>query len=350
MKHALLLSALILSPVLVGLKPAAVRVKFAPAEGTSLEKTFENKGTLTLSSYELKGAPSAPEMEMTLTTNQKIVVTDEYVEVKDGRPKKLKRSFDDLAGDSAASMKVNMMGQTHENDQNFKMESVLEGKKVAFTWNDESSSFDKAFDPAEENKELLEGLAEDMDLRSLLPEGEVKEGDAWQPDLKQLRHLFAPGGSLALVPEAADANSMKMGSEMSALSDAIGDNLEGEAKATLVSVADVDGVSCATIHIELKVHAAADLTDATRKMLEENDPPPGVESIEIDHVDMNFKFEGEGDLVWDVAAGHFKSFEMNGQVVIKSETGTGFTVGGKTMNIEETREMSGTTTYTASAK
>src|SRR6185436_3515893 len=86
--HTLLLSALVLSPVLLlGLSPAATRVKFAPADGSSLTKTFENKSTLSLDSYTMTGAGTSPDMEMTMTTNQKFTVSDEYVTVKDGAPK-----------------------------------------------------------------------------------------------------------------------------------------------------------------------------------------------------------------------------------------------------------------------
>jgi hypothetical protein len=350
--HTLLLSALLLSPgLLLGLNPAATKVKFAPADSSTLTKTFENKATLTLDSYTMTGAGTSPEMEMTLTTKQNVTVSDEYVTVKDGAPKKLIRSFDDLAGDSSMSMKMSVMGQNHENSQNMRMKSELAGKKVVFTWNAEKSAYDKAFDPAEEKPDLLKDLAEDMDFRALLPEGDVKEGDTWNPDVTKVRYVFSPGGALALKPENADDASMKMGSdEINSLSSAMGESLEGEVKAELAGVKDVDGVSCATIHLKFKVHSATDMTEQARKMIEKGELPPGVESLEIDHLDLEFKFEGEGDLIWDVAGGHFKSFELSGESTIKSDQGMKIGVQGKTMDLTETREMSGSTNYTATAK
>jgi hypothetical protein len=350
--HTLHVSALLLLPaLLLGLSPAAPRIKFAPADSSSLTKTFENKATLTLDSYTISGAGAAPDMEMTLTTNQKVTVSDEYVTVKDGAPKKLVRTFDELTGDSSMAMKMSVMGQTHENSQNMRMKSELAGKKVVFTWNAEKSEYEKAFDPEEDKPDLLKELTEDMDFRALLPEGEVKEGDTWTPDVSKVRYVFAPGGSLAMKPENADDASVKLGSdELSSLSNAMGDSLEGEVKAKFVGVKDVDGVSCAMIHLTFKVHSATDMTEQARKMLDKGELPPGVESLEIDHFDLEFKFEGEGDLVWDIAGGHFKSFEVSGESSIKSDQGMKLAVAGKNMELNEQREMSGSTNYTATAK
>ncbi|MDZ4771616.1 MAG: hypothetical protein SGI72_00640 [Planctomycetota bacterium] len=348
----LILTALVLSPtLLLALKPTATRIAFAPAAGTSLTKTFENKASLTLDSFTMTGAGVQPEMEMTMTTNQKLVVSDEYVSVKAGAPTKLLRTFDELGGDSSMSMKMTIMGQANDQSQNMRMKSEFQGKKVAFTWNAEKSEFDKAFEPEEEKVDLLKELAEDMDFRAYLPEGDVKEGDTWTPDVAKLRHTFSPGGSLALVPENTDEASLSMGAdEMSSLTNAIGEKLEGEVKAKLVAVKDVDGRSCATIHIEIKVHSSADMTEQARKAMEKVELPPGAGSIEIDHVDMEFKFEGEGDLVWDIVGGHFRSFDLTGQATIKSEQGMKIDVGGRKMDLEQKREMSGSTSYTASAK
>ncbi len=351
-QHSLLLTAPLLSvALLVGLKPAATRIKFAPAEGSSVTKTFENKASLTLDSYTMSGAGTQPDMEMTLTTGQKIVVTDEYVSIKDGAPKKLARTFDEMGGDSSMSMKMSVMGQTHENSQNMRMKSDLLGKKVTFKWNAETSEYEKAFDPEEEKVDLLKELVEDMDFRALLPQTEVAEGDSWDPDVSKLRYVFSPGGSLSMVPENADESSLKMsGSEMNTMSNAIGDKLEGEVKAKFTGMKEVDGVNCALIHVTFKVHSAADMTEEVRKMLDKGDLPPNVESLEVDHLDIEFKFEGEGDLAWDVGGGHFKSFELTGQTSIKSDQGMKLGIQGRTMEINETREMSGSTSYTASAK
>ncbi|MBL8859935.1 MAG: hypothetical protein JNL28_15615 [Planctomycetes bacterium] len=349
-KITLLLTALLLSPALLALRPAGTTVKFAPADGTSLTKTFENKSSLTLEEYTMTGAGAAPDMEMTLTTSQKVTITDDYVTVKGGSPKKLVRLYDELAGDSSMAMKMSVMGQTHDNTQNMRMKSELEGKKVVFTWDAEKEAYTKKLDPDEDKPKLLKDLSEDMDFRSLLPDKEVAEADEWEVPMKGLREVFSPGGGLSMVPETSDSSSMQLGSEMSSMSNMIGDKLEGSAKAKLASLKEVDGRNCAVIQVTLDVRSDADMTEAARKMIEEGEMPPGVDELEIDHLDIEFRFEGEGELVWDLAAGHFKSFTLSGQASIKSDQGVKLSAAGRKMEISETRKMSGTTSYSASAK
>ena len=234
-KKTLLLSALAL-PALLALSGPGPRVRFAPAEGSSSVKTFEHKAEFSLDSMSVtmngQEMPSMPEMDMTMTTNQKVVVTDEYVQNRDGAPKKLRRRFDELGNDMSMSMKMEMMGQTQNSDNNVKAKSELAGKTIVFTWDEEGQEYKKVFDPAEDDAELLEGLAEDMDLRALLPEGEVEVGEEWDIDVKQLGTVLAPGGNLALVPEESGPDPMGMGnmSGMSSMSDMIGEMLEGTAK------------------------------------------------------------------------------------------------------------------------
>lgn len=350
-KSILLVPAL-LSPLFLASHAPATRVRFAPAEGSSLTKTFENKANLSLDEYTISGTGGgqAPEMEMTFTSTQKLVVSDEYVKNRDGAPAKLKRSYDELNGDMSMTMKMSIMGQSQSNDQNMRSKSELEGKKVAFTWDAEKKEYTKAFDPAEDKPDLLKGLTEDLDLRGLLPTGEVKEGDEWDIALDGLQAVLTPGGNLSLVPENADEKSLKMGSEMSSMSNMIGDKLEGTAKAKLVALKEVDGVKCGQIHLELKIHSSADMTETARKALAGAEVPAGVESLEIDHLDIEFKFEGEGELLWDLEGGHLRTFDLSGQTNIKSEQGMNVGVMGKKMSIQENRSMSGTSTFSAKAK
>ena len=104
-------------------------------------KTFENKAEFTLDHLSLsmngQESPMQPEMEMTLNSTQKVVVTDEYLANRDGAPKKLRRSYDELANGVTMAMKMEMMGQSQSHDQDVKGESELEGKKVVFTWDEE---------------------------------------------------------------------------------------------------------------------------------------------------------------------------------------------------------------------
>ena len=54
--------------------------------------------------------------------------------------------------------------------------------------------------------------------------------------------------------------------------------------------------------------------------------------------------------MWDVAAGHFRSLDLSGTTSFKSAQSMSIKVGGREMNIEQSMEFAGTTTFAASAK
>jgi hypothetical protein len=329
-------------------RPSAVKLRFAPEEGSSVTKSFESKTTLTLDELEVSGAGGqAPDIEMSMALSQKIVVTDQYVKNRANAPQKLVRSFDELGGEQSASMKMEIMGERQTKDHTMRAKSALEGKKVAFEWDAEESAYKKTFDPAEEEMEVLETVEEDMDMRNVLPGDAVEEGAEWDVPMRGLRTLFAPGGNLALVPENTEEDAMKMGLDSSSLSEMIGEKLEGTAKAKLVKIEELDGVQCARIHISLDVKSSADMTEVARKKLEGSDLPPG---FELDHLDVSFAFAGEGDLLWNIAGGHFHNLDMSGQMTIKNEQGVRLEVGGRKMSVDQTMTLSGSSTYTAKAR
>jgi hypothetical protein len=342
---------LLAAPSLAGAarpKAPPVKLRFAPEEGSSVTKTFETKGSLALEQHTLEGAGvNTPTMEMNMTLHQKIVVTDTYAKNRENAPQRLIRSFDSLAAEQGASKKTEALGERRTLDQNMRATSLLEGKKVVFDWDAEKLAYTKAFDPQGEEEDLLEDLEEDMDLRTLLPAGEVQEGDEWELPLSGLRGLFAPGGNLALVPENSDREGMKMGPDSSSMSEMIGEKLEGTAKAKLVKIEAVDGVPCARIHIVLDVKSTADMTEAARKKLAGSEEAEG---FEIDHLDVAFAFTGEGDLLWNMAAGRFHNLDLSGQMTIRNEHGIKLEVAGKKMQIEQRMTLSGSTSYSARAR
>jgi hypothetical protein len=353
-KKTLLLSALLFPAVLAFRLPAA-KVRFAPAEGTSTVKTFVHESEFALDNMSVKingqEGPAMPEMDMTMTSNQRIVVTDEYVANRDGAPKKLRRRFDELGNDMSMVMKMEMMGQSNDQSNTVKATSELTGKTVVFTWDEEAKDYRKAFDPEEGDSDLLEDLTEDMDLRVLLPKGEVAEGEEWEIDVKELGSVLAPGGNLALVPEEA-GEAMGMGGNMSgmgSLSDWLGELLEGNAKGTFAGTRKVADKEVAVIKVTAKVHGSKDMTDMVSEAMEKAELPPGANDMKIDHMDIEFKMDSEGELLWDLAAGRMHSFEMSGPMTANIDMAMKMSVQGQNLSIEQAMEMSGTSTMTAKA-
>lgn len=342
-------------PIRVAAEPirfAAERIRFAPAAGTKVTKTIENKAEMTLDDMSMKingqPPPMQPEIEMTMTIGQKIVVTDEYVDLRDGAPKKLKRHYDELANDVTGSTKFEMMGQTQSSDQNQKGESDLEGKTVVFTWDEDESEYVKAFDPAEEKEDLLKDLEEDTDLRALLPTGDVKAGDEWSIDVKTLVSVVAPGGNHSIMSkEIADAQMGMSMAGMGSMSDFLGELLEGEAKGVFTGTREVDGVKLAAIKISFKLTTSKDMTEIVKEAMKNAPMPAEVGEIDFDHMDVDMKMESEGELLWDLTANHARSFSMSGPVTVKMDMGMKMDVQGQSMGFEQTMEMSGTSNMSA---
>lgn len=355
-KTTLLLSALAAVPLCYALRAPEAAVRFAPAEGTSAVKTFETKGEFTLDdmAVTLNGqqAPMMPEMEMTMNTSQRVVVTDEYVAVRPGGTKKLRRRFDDLGSTMSMSMKMEMMGQSQNQDNNVKATSELAGKTVVFTWDEEADDYKVAFEEGDGEAELLEDLIEDMDLRVLLPAGEVKEGDEWEIPVKGLASVLAPGGNLQLMPEESGRDPMGMGnmSGMGSLSDWLGEMLEGKATGTYAGTRKSDGATLGVIKIALDIKGSNDMTEMVQEAMSNADLPPEAGNIEFDHMDIEFAMEGEGELLWDLEANRMHSFEISGPMKLTIDMAMKMSAQGQNLSIEQSMELSGTNSLSASAE
>ena len=327
MKKILLLAApLVILPALLAHRTPLAKLRFAPAAGTKLTRTFENKTEFSLDNLSLKvnGQDSMkPEVEMTMTQNQKLVVSDEFVKVQEGAPKVLRRKFDDLGSQMALDAKIEIMGQSQDQNKTGKGASSLTGKTVVFTWDEESKSFKTAFDPAEE-----------------------KPGDEWDVDVAGLASVIAPGGELKIKPEekAASESPMGMGDMggMGAISDWLGDSLSGKAKAKFTGMREVGGHSYAVISLEVKAKGSKDLTELVKAEIEKS-AKEGM-TMETESVAVEFEISGEGELLWDVEAGHAHSFDFSGPSSARMEIGMKIEVQGQKMQIEQGTELSGTMT------
>jgi hypothetical protein len=346
--HRILLPVALLVPTLLSSHVPGDRIRFAPSEGSSVTKTFENKAEFTLQNMTLtmngQDSPAKPEMEMTITSTQKVVITDDYLTNRDGAPKKLRRSFDELGNNVAIAMKMAMMGQTQNKDQSTTGESELQGKKVVFTWDADKGEYKKAFDPALDKDALLKDLEEDMDLRVLLPKEEVKEGASWDiEDVKMLASVLAPGGNLSIVPKEMAAEDMMGMPGMGSMGDWLRGALEGTAKATFTGLREVDGAKMAVIKVELKISVSKDMTDIVQDAMKKAKLPPEAGEMTVDHMDVDYKLEAEGTLVWDIAGGHAHSFDMSGPSHVNMDMAMKISPGGQKMSIEYGMELSGTT-------
>jgi len=351
MKKTLLLAALLLFvPAVSAVHAPITKLRFAPAAGTKLTRTFENKTEFSLDDLSLKmngqESPMKPEVEMTTNQSLKVVVNDEFVKVREGAPAVLRRKFDELGTVMKVDAKIEMMGTSTPQNKSGTGKSELTGKTVVFTWDEEAKDFKTAFDPAEEKSELLKGLHEDMDLRALLPKDEVKVGDEWDVEVGQLSGVIAPGGELKIKPEEKpDAESpMGMGDMggMGGISDWLGDSMTGKAKAKFTGMREVGGHSYAVISLDVKAKGSKDLTELVKGAMEKQ-AREGM-TMETKSVDVEFEIAGQGELLWDIEAGHAHSFEFSGPSSARMDIGMNIEVQGTKMEIEQGMTLSGTMT------
>ena len=203
-------------------------------------------------------------------------------------------------------------------------------------------------------EEDVEGLLEDTDFRALLPHGEVSEGDEWEIDISKLQGILAPGGDTLLIPEEAGEDpdsSMGMGSsDMGDLNDYFNEDLEGEFIAVFDGMQKTDDGEFAAIKFTFEVSNAIDITERVQESLEDGELPEGVGEMEIEHVDLEVAYEGEGIMLWDLKAGHFHSYEASGDFEMLTDQGMLIEAMGQEMAIEQTMEFSGSLTYSVSAE
>jgi hypothetical protein len=319
----------ILLPLALGLVAfiaPADEIVFAPASKTTLHKSFKAEGKL--ESQSMKTTVDGDEqpsgdVKITITDMSKLEVTDEYVKVGKGRPLELNRTYDKL--ESKSSQKVSGEGVPDGQEATKEKSSKLEGKTVVIKWDDAKEEYKLTFDGDKGDADLLEGLAEDLDLRAFLPKESVSSVPSWDLDPKAFAILMSPGGNLHLEAtegeKEEDAASAKLDRELA-------ENLTGKAKATYKGTREVDGKKCGVIEIhgELKTHASAEAKT----------------TIEI-HSDL----EVQGELLWNLAGSHAWKLNLEGTNKSSVKVMVDFDAGGETHKVHNEIELEGTTTFEA---
>ena len=220
---------------------------YDPEEGVVLERTFE-----AFAEYELvevaygEEAHEVPsEFAYGYESLERIVVTDEILEVEDGRPLELVRTFDELSQESTFRTSENDGGEEFERT----LVSDLEGVTVRFLWDEDAEAyFAEPADQDDLDDDVLDWLLEDMDLRLVLPDEEVEVGDTWEIDPAAYLSVMWPGGLLDFYDEDEEE-----GVDTREIDEGSIENLEGEGEATLDEIREEDGVQLAVISISLEI-------------------------------------------------------------------------------------------------
>jgi hypothetical protein len=223
---------------------------------------MEIEGTLKMETSTIEilrdGEPQNGAGGMSSETRHKEVHVDKVLEVKDGKPTKVERSFEKVGGKTSRTM--------GDNSSDTEIESPLDGVTLEI-----KRSGDKVEVTAEgksPDAKALEGHLPENFLDGLLPEGDVKADATWDLDSDAIKRALRSDVAKALYPPPereenaggeGRGGGRRRGGRMGPGPDFL-QLAEWKGKAKLVSTdKDVDGKTCAVI--ELKLEAKGDLPE-----------------------------------------------------------------------------------------
>jgi hypothetical protein len=189
----------------------------------------------------------------------------------------------------------------------------IAGTSVVFTWVEEEQGYGRYFDAKEGRESQLPGLAEDLDLRALLPDGEVEPGSRWSVDLYALRDILGPGGNFHFRdPENPDPmllRTLKAGVGMS-LYGYLTESATGGATVEFLGVEERAGVRVAVLKLDAEVQTLRDRTQFARENASKEERVAGVEQLGV-HISLGLR--GTGEVLWNLAEGRVERFEFSAE-------------------------------------
>jgi len=336
----------LLAPLCLAGDWSAERPAFAPKAGVSLTKTLSVQGDLELEEMKLMMggqdlSEMAGQMEMSMKHETRLVVEDTYLAVEDGRPTRLKRTFEEISSSSHSSGS-SMMGE-QQNDMSF--ESDLEGMSVLFTLDD--GDYKATFAEGEKGDEaLLEGLVEDTDLRGFLPTKEVKEDDTWKVEPSAVKALLVPGGDLKLRPSEGNEATPGLDSMNFSPSDMLSE-LEGTFEATFKGTRKEGDVQVAVIALAIECTSANDLTERMQSMTDSmDDQLPEGASMKVTAFDGEYEYEAEGELLWNLETGLLHGLQLSGELRMIMDVSMSMSMQGMDNDMELSQTYAGSQTLT----
>ena len=211
----------------------------------------------------------------------------------------------------------------------------VEGAEVVFTWDEENEEYEVVFgdDSASDDEELLVGLVEDMDFRALLASDDVEEGDSWEVASERSVGLLFPGfdfaAGLSLAQAEADGEEAEILEKIQEEIASLPDNMSFTC--THKGMRTEGEVEMAVIGVELEGDGSFDLSEI---ILDIVSAEMGGASPEVQAATINVTVEGDGELLWNVAAGHFESYRLETDVDIELDAEMSVDAEGQSFTLE----------------
>tara|TARA_R110002126_G_scaffold6119_11_gene32288 strand:- start:22 stop:1074 length:1053 start_codon:yes stop_codon:yes gene_type:complete len=289
-------------------------ITFAVAEGTTLNKEISTTLEFSLDDLmiEVGGQEIDPSMMMdggdigdaSGSVELLLDITDEYLEMGKARPNKLKRTINSL----------NVEWEAGTGDSGSETTDELEGKAITFTWDAEKNGYSREL--AEEDEDVkpedLEMLAEDIDMRVLLPGKDVEEGDTWEVSGLAVASILLPGIDLEKATARAEEEMQEdLPVELEEFYGGLVDSMTWTC--TYAGTREADGVTLQVISIESEIEQNLDFSDLLLELIESN--MPGEASVDLSFV-VELAGEAKGELLWNGKAGHFAAMDMEIEMVM----------------------------------
>jgi len=292
---------------------APERLRFEPAAVTVLSKNLYISHELALESMgqTLAGGPFRPErIAGSISTWHKVTVDDELLEVQDGVPARLRRTFTDLGGGGKLRFGPQTGPRTREEEA--VLTSPMRDRTVDLLWVPEERSWSRCWSRLEADEVWLAGLDGDADLLALLPPGEVAVGESWEIPLTAVRALLAPGGNTLITPRTRNVFSrtveIGVGGDFSEI---LASELSGRLSARLAEVREEGGARLARVELALEgLHGVNDRTELWRTSMPIEEKR---EKARLLGAFLEYTLDATGVLVWDLTAGHARSLELEGR-------------------------------------
>lgn len=325
MKSLLALSITLFGSVVASERDsAAVELRFAPAEGLVLKKTFT-----TVSDSESDMSSERGSGSTSSTNEMTLVAVDEYASDEE-RVTQLVRRYEEASGKSESSGQFG----DREFDASSTSTTELEGATVTFTWDEDDEQYRAASD--EVDADVLAELPFDLDFTRLLPEGPVEEGDTWSLGPETYRELMDPYAGVPWDVEASDGRNFAAADRDE--SEEPEEEEDGELRVTFAGLRTVDGVELAVLELEGEI-------ETERSFSHQRDFDGGSVDTTTDTTEERAI---RGEALWDAAAGHLVSFEAEVEVHGTSSTEGVVHVGEEEHDQSSTREYGNSIRFTAS--
>lgn len=292
----------------------AERIAFTPEPGTAIRYAWTAEHDLRSESITMAiGAQRATApVEIDIDTRARLDCVDEVRAVEDGRPVEFRRRYETATRRGEMSFPENPKEPSRLIERNARIEDA----SVVFTWVADEDGYGRYFDAREGHESDLPLLAADVGLLGFLPEGEVEPGASWDVPAAALQDAFGFGGRMQF-RDPGDVDEMFLRT----LKAGVGDELvevfekepEGGARVTFEGIREEAGTRLAVLHFETDLELSLDKTEFARKNQMRRERIDRVEHL---GAELDVRLVGEGELLWDLDAGHARSFDYRGDETI----------------------------------